>query len=262
MGAGPSVLVTNDDGIGSRFLHELVAALNEHFEVFVCAPDGERSWIGHAISRRARLIPKPVDGMGCTAWKVNGTPADCVNLALGHLVPRKPDVVVSGINLGYNVTWPMILSSGTVGGALEGALDGLPAMAVSMALPADRFDAIREKQGEVEGELLDSLRATAQKAAAFTSELVGDSSDGNLFVHNLNFPENTTEDTPLVEVVPARLRIGSLFAPSETGGYQLLYRTEWLENTDPAPNSDLAALRTGQASHASLDFAKAISSPQ
>ncbi len=262
MGARPSVLVTNDDGIGSRFLRELATALSERFEVFVCAPDEERSWIGHAISRHTRLVPESIEDLGYPAWKVNGTPADCVNLALGHLVPRKPDVVVSGINLGYNVTWPMILSSGTVGGALEGALDGLPAMAVSMALPVDRFDAIREKQGEVDGELLNSLRVTAQRASAFAQELGGESPERDLVVHNLNFPERTTEDTPLVEVVPAQLRIGSLFTPGETGGYQLLYRTEWLENADPAPDTDLAALRAGQASHAPLDFAKAISSPQ
>jgi len=262
MGAGPSVLVTNDDGIGSCFLRELVAALGERFQVFVCAPDQERSWIGHAISRQTRLIPEPVDGLGCTAWKVNGTPADCVNLALGHLVPRKPDVVVSGINLGYNVTWPMILSSGTVGGALEGALDGLPAMAVSMALPVDRFDAIRERHGEVDGGLLDSLRITAQKAAAFAQKLEGDSFEQDLVVHNLNFPESTTETTPLVEVVPAQLRLGSLFTPLETGGYQLLYRTEWLDNATPAPDTDLAVLRRGQASHALLDFTKALSSPR
>ncbi len=57
MGAQPSVLVTNDDGIGSRFLRELVVALSERFEVFVCAPDEERSWIGHAIMKLKKEMP-------------------------------------------------------------------------------------------------------------------------------------------------------------------------------------------------------------
>jgi len=264
MAERPTALVTNDDGIGSRFLIELANALRKEFEVFVCAPDGERSWIGHAISRKDRLIPESVHEFGCPAWKLNGTPADCVNLAIGHLLPRRPDLVISGINLGYNVTWPMILSSGTVGGALEGALDGLPSIAVSMALPVDEFDAIRDRQGEVDGSLLKSLRKSAQRASAFGLELAkrSSTSDPGLVVHNLNFPENTTEGTPLLEVEPAQLRIGSLFTADQTGGYQLLYRTEWLEDANPRPNTDLAALQASQASHAQLDFANATSSTE
>lgn len=254
MGSAVTVLVTNDDGIGSRFLFELASALGERHNVFVCAPDGERSWIGHAITRHERLTPQEVDGFDCPAWKVNGTPADCVNLALGHLIPKRPDVVVSGINLGYNVTWPMILSSGTVGGALEGALEGLPSIAASMSLPVDRFDEIRERQGEVKGSLLDSLRISARRTADFVDELPNDSRNGKIRVHNLNFPENTKEDTPLVAVKPAHLKLGSLFSPDAEGGYRLLYRPEWLDNADPAPNTDLAALRQGHASHALLDF--------
>jgi len=259
MSQAPIALVTNDDGIGSRFLLELTSALIERFEVFVCAPDGERSWIGHAISRHQRLVPEAVEGMNCQAWQVNGTPADCVNLALGHLLPKKPDIVVSGINLGYNVTWPMILSSGTVGGALEGTLEGIPSVAVSMALPPEEFDDIRENQGEVHGDLLHSLRVTAQKASSFAEELAESSDEQEFVVHNLNFPEFSTEETTMMTVEPARLRLGSLFAPDETGGYQLLYRTEWLDEADPEPNTDLAALRQGKASHAKIDFSNSSS---
>jgi len=254
MGSKPSALVTNDDGIDSRFLRELVFALSKRFEVHVCAPDGERSWIGHAITRYDRLVPESVEAFDCPAWKVNGTPADCVNLALGHLLPRRPEIVLSGINLGYNVTWPMILSSGTVGGALEGSLEGLAAVAVSMSLPPDQFDAIRESQGKVDGSLLRSLQISAQRAAEFAEQLMEGPPEPGLVVHNLNFPEDANEDTSMMEVEPAQLRLGSLFAPDETGGYQLHYRTEWLEKANPDPNTDLAALRVGQASHARIDF--------
>tara|TARA_Y100000588_G_scaffold34197_1_gene33195 strand:- start:7834 stop:8604 length:771 start_codon:yes stop_codon:yes gene_type:complete len=254
MGPEATVLVTNDDGIGSRFLLELAKAVGERRNVFVCAPDGERSWIGHAITRHERLIPQEVDGFDCPAWKVNGTPADCVNLAIGHLLPKKPDVVVSGINLGYNVTWPMILSSGTVGGALEGALEGLPSIAASMSLPVDCFDEIRENHGEVKGSLLDSLLVSARRTADFVDELANDSCNEKIQVHNLNFPENIKEETPLATVQPAHLKLGSLFSPDAEGGYRLLYRPEWLDDADPAPDTDLAALRQGYASHALLDF--------
>ena len=135
-------------------------------------------------------------------------------------------------------------------------------MAVSMALPVDEFDAIRDRQGEIDGSLLESLRASAQRASEFGQELAGRSfdSDSGFVVHNLNFPENTTKDTLLVEVEPAQLRIGSLFTPDQTGGYQLIYRTEWLESATCEPNTDLAALKAGQASHARLDFANATTS--
>jgi 5'-nucleotidase len=258
MGDKPTVLVTNDDGIGSFFLIELASALSSRFEVFVCAPDGERSWIGHAITRIDRLVPTPVEGFPCPAWKLNGTPADCVNLALGHLLPKKPDLVVSGINLGYNVTWPMILSSGTVGGAMEGTLGEVPSIAVSMALPVDEFDSIRENQGRLDGSLLHSLRESARRATTLGFEIAENSSAEGLVVHNLNFPENTSPETSLVEVEPARIKLGSLFSPDQEGGYHLLYRAEWLESSKPEPNTDLAALHSGQASHARLDFSNAL----
>ena len=144
----PLVLATNDDGIDSEFLHVLVSELVKSFEVVTCAPDGERSWIGHAISRHAELVPKKIDGFPSVAYSLNGTPADCVNLACGHLLGREPDLVVSGINLGYNITLPMILSSGTVGAALEGSLLGFRAMAASMSLPVDQFTKSAKTKGK------------------------------------------------------------------------------------------------------------------
>jgi 5'-nucleotidase len=103
----PHLLVTNDDGIESAFLHRLVAALLPKFKVSVAAPAFEQSWIGRAISRHQEIevlcgashFPAEV-----TAWAINGTPTDCVNIALGHLLERPADAVVSGINIGYNTT--------------------------------------------------------------------------------------------------------------------------------------------------------------
>ena len=89
---------------------------------------------------------------GKQAYSVNGTPADCVNLAVGNLLERKPDVVVSGINLGYNVTMPMILSSGTVGGAMEASLLGLRPWQPVLHCPT-KFDQIRDSGGKVKGEI-------------------------------------------------------------------------------------------------------------
>ena len=145
----PLALITNDDGIDSNFLRVLIEESTSLFEVLVCAPDQEKSWIGHAISRHQKL--KPVargKDFDCHAYSLNGTPADCVNFAIGNLLPKEPDLVISGINLGYNVTLPMILSSGTVGAALEGSLLGVPAFASSMALPEESFEEIRKNMGK------------------------------------------------------------------------------------------------------------------
>ena len=95
----PLALLTNDDGIESSFLLALVEAFSSSFEVVTCAPDGERSWIGHAISRNAKLLPRKIDDYPSLAYALNGTPADCVNLACGNLLPKAPDLVVSGINI-------------------------------------------------------------------------------------------------------------------------------------------------------------------
>ena len=125
----PLALVTNDDGIDSAFLHRLVEALAKDFEVAVAAPAFEQSWIGRAISRRTEVevIPSPSHfPSGVQAWAVSGTPTDCVNIALGNLLDRQPDIVVSGINIGFNTTETLILCSGTIAGAMEGAQWGLP----------------------------------------------------------------------------------------------------------------------------------------
>ena len=81
----PLALLTNDDGIDSFFFRVLVEEAQEYFEVFICAPDGERSWIGHAISRHQKLRPvQKDDAFSCPAYSLKGTPADCVNFASGE----------------------------------------------------------------------------------------------------------------------------------------------------------------------------------
>jgi 5'-nucleotidase len=103
-------------------------------EVWVCAPEHERSAISHAITMGVPLRVRPtlLPGVSAQAWSVSGTPADCVKLALEELVPRRPDVVISGINRGPNLGTD-VLYSGTVAAAAEGMLEGLPSIAASLA---------------------------------------------------------------------------------------------------------------------------------
>jgi hypothetical protein len=124
-----------------------------------------------------------------------------------------------------------------------------------MALPVEEFDEIRESKGQVSGSLLDSLRESAQRSAMHALALCEKPAESELVVHNLNFPENTSDQTELVDAFPDNLRLGSLFQPMEDGnGFGLIYRTEWLDVATPTEGSDLAALRNSQASAARLNF--------
>jgi len=128
------ILLTNDDGINAPGIKALSNALRRLGEVFIVAPDSEKSAMSQAITvhHPIRVDKHPVPHPGMEAWRVGGTPTDCVKLALeALLVDRMPDIVVSGINLGPNLGTD-VLYSGTVSAAIEGALHDLPAVAVSL----------------------------------------------------------------------------------------------------------------------------------
>ena len=133
MAQKPLILVTNDDGVHAPGLRALVAALAEAGEVHVVAPDREVSACSQSLTLKHPLRAENVEP-GFHA--VDGTSADCVNLALIKLLPRRPDLVVSGINRGANLGED-VFYSGTVGGAREGTFFGIPSMAVSLAVRAE-----------------------------------------------------------------------------------------------------------------------------
>lgn len=126
------ILLTNDDGIRAVGLRALYGALiKAGHRVHVAAPMTEQSAVGHAVTLFSPLRVKQVEEAGFSGLGISGTPADCVKLALSHLLPKKPDMIVSGINAGANVGVD-VLYSGTVSAATEGALAGIPALAVSV----------------------------------------------------------------------------------------------------------------------------------
>jgi 5'-nucleotidase len=125
----PLILVTNDDGVHAPGLKALALALEAAGEVHVVAPDREMSACAQSLTLKHPLRAERVDD---GIWAVDGTPADCVNLALVKLLPRRPDLVVSGINNGANLGED-VFYSGTVGGAREGTFFGVPSFATSLA---------------------------------------------------------------------------------------------------------------------------------
>jgi 5'-nucleotidase len=127
------ILLTNDDGIYAKGIEVLAAHLRKIAQVTVVAPDHERSAAGHAITLWDPLRVTQVDRNGAFfGYAVDGTPAACVKIAIQRLLKQKPDLVISGVNLGPN-TGTNIIYSCTVSAALEGAVLGVPSMAVSLA---------------------------------------------------------------------------------------------------------------------------------
>jgi len=128
----PRILLTNDDGIYSKGIYALWEAMNEIGDVTVLAPNTEKSAVGHAVT-----ISDPIRIESCSrhgnfkGYAVNGTPADCVKIAIGSFLDKEPNIVVSGINAGSNMG-TNILYSGTVSAAAEGTMLGVPSIAFSL----------------------------------------------------------------------------------------------------------------------------------
>lgn len=252
------LLVTNDDGIDSVFLHELVRALlaADH-EVFVVAPRVEQSWTGASKSRhRAVHSSKAEKALGCAAWVVDGTPSDCVNIGLDHLVPGSPEAVISGINVGLNASLGFILGSGTVAGACEGALHGLPGVALSQNLSIPVYDDLKERGGAPDAGLMEIISCSAAHAARIAPALVAATPAQSFIVHNVNFPYPCLPGTEMVRTVPARIMLPGLFSPrADDGTHRLVFKLGD-ETLQGGPMTDRSALEAGLISHTILDFSK------
>jgi 5'/3'-nucleotidase len=124
----PHILLTNDDGYQATGLRSLAEALEEFASVSIVAPSREQSGTAQSLTLRQPIV---CNAAGERQWAIEGTPADCVIVALHKLLPEKPDMVISGINHGANLG-ENVYYSGTVGAAREGALHHIPSVAVSL----------------------------------------------------------------------------------------------------------------------------------
>ena len=165
-----TILVTNDDGYFSPGITALAAALEPLGEVIIVAPHSEASAVGHSLTLRRPLRLELVRN---NVYSVDGTPTDCVNIAIDEVMTRRPDIVVSGINHGLNIG-DDVTYSGTVAGALEGALLGYQAIAVSMRTTTGEWD----------------FAPAAALAASLAAELLERPLPGRTFL-NINVPQGT-----------------------------------------------------------------------
>jgi len=223
------ILITNDDGIEAPGLKTLVLAFVGKAEVAVAAPDQERSATSHSVTLRR---PVGMREVGPRQWAIEGTPVDCVHLAVLKLLDFRPDLVISGINHGANLGCDIIYS-GTVAGAREAALLGLPAFAISL----NSYNS----------------HPNFDTAAAFAVELaervIAKGLPGSVFL-NVNVP-----DLPSAEIKPFRItrqgkriyskKIEEILQPGGKRGFVL---GGDISRGEPIEDSDIVAVEQGHIS--------------
>jgi 5'-nucleotidase len=232
------ILLTNDDGIFAPGLAAMERALRELGEVFVAAPSTEQSGVGHAITFLTPLTAKEVfEGDRRRGWAVDGSPADAVKLGISEFCPRRPDLVVSGINAGLNAGIN-VLYSGTVAAAVEGAFFGITSVAVSL-----EWD-----------DHPDYARAAAIGLDVIRGLLARRPAPGSLF--NVNIPTSALVGRPELRVVPMSVaRYGEAFERRVDPRGRAYY---WATNEPPPPpsplESDVTALAAGAVTLTPLDY--------
>ncbi|MEM6798261.1 MAG: 5'/3'-nucleotidase SurE [Planctomycetota bacterium] len=238
------ILLTNDDGIYAPGLDAMRRALSRLGDVSVVAPATEQSGVGHSITFLTPLMAKEVftaEASGAErrlGWAVDGSPADCVKLALAKFSAEPPDLVVSGINGGLNVGIN-VLYSGTVAAATEAALNERPSIAVSLEYDEHPHFA---PAGEIAVEVI----AMMLKNNAWRNHLL----------YNLNIPTTATVEAPGKTLDPAAAARDLLIAPMNVSPWPAVYderrdpknrRYYWAAGTLPDPyineTSDLAGIR-------------------
>jgi len=181
------IMVTNDDGVTSPGITALADAVSELGNVMIIGPEAEQSAAGMSLTfgRPLRVTKVHVGRRVCYA--VSGSPADSTLIGVHHILPRKPDAVVSGINKGENLTIQDIFASGTVAAALSAALLGIPAIAFSMEMPPGR--------NVIHGKKDRSFSVPAKFAAQILKDVLERGLPRGADMLNVNFPWGTTTKT-------------------------------------------------------------------
>ena len=217
------ILVTNDDGYFSPGLRALANALGALGEVTIVAPQTEASAVGHALTRRRPLRLELIEP---SIYAVDGTPTDCVNIALHEVMKHKPDLIVSGINKGLNIG-DDVTYSGTVAGAFEGALLGYPAMAVSLKFTRGDWD----------------FGPAAAAATTLAAALLERPLPHRTFL-NVNVPQGTPEGVR-VTVQAKRNHITKVANRLDPRGRPYFWIEEASDDWEPDPRSDHQAVLDG-----------------
>ncbi|HXC77754.1 MAG TPA: 5'/3'-nucleotidase SurE [Candidatus Acidoferrum sp.] len=222
----PLILLTNDDGYRSDGLAALASVLGSLGDVTIVAPVEEASAIGHALTLRR---PLRLDKISDRVYGVDGTPTDCVNIAITQVYRQLPDFVVSGINKGWNLG-DDVTYSGTVAGALEGALLGVPGLAVSLRATRGDYD----------------FRYAARAAVTLAEAMLRRPLPSRTFL-NVNVPKGQPKGFR-VTVQAKRNHVTSVAERRDPKGRAYFWIEEGQNEWHPHDRSDYQAVRDGYVS--------------
>jgi 5'/3'-nucleotidase len=211
------LLIVNDDGIASPMLAPMAAKLAPLGQVSIVVPAEEQSWKAKAMTRFGRIYARASAEFGVPAFAVTGTPSDCVNLAIHHLLPTRPDWVIAGINIGSNAGAAFVISSGTVGAALEGLVQGVPSVAFSTYLRPEYFREWNASKCLTHPHALEIIDTATARMAAMMANLIERGPPCPGAVLNVNFPGIVGPQTPVRWVPLQDSRYGAVFRPDGDG---------------------------------------------
>lgn len=210
------LLLTNDDGVDSPALLPFARALSELAHVEVVVPARERSWIGKAITRFDEIRVRRETREGIDVQVADGYPADCTQLGVHSLFGTKPDLVVSGINVGLNHGLGFLLSSGTVGAAAEAWIAGIPAVAFSTGDPHHHRAWAKEAWSDASRPFWE---AAAELAADVLRDILSAGYPEGVDVLSVNFPRYATLESPRRIGGLAKVGYDNIFRQCEPGRF-------------------------------------------
>lgn len=231
----PTILITNDDGISSPGIKALEIALKPLGTVYTVAPETEQSAVAHALTLHRPLRSEKI---GRNRYFINGTPTDCVIIAVSKLLAKKPDIIISGINNGANLG-DDITYSGTVAAAIEGTLLGIPSIAISLVTDYKIGDGLNKSASKLKI-AADYLKETAMKV--LDKGLPYDT------LLNINVPN--TEKVKGVKITKQGKRVydNSIQELRDPRGRECFWIGGGIPQWDTGGNTDLEAVNSGYIS--------------
>lgn len=226
------ILLVNDDGWNADGIVALWSTLKPHHDVFLVAPDRERSAVSHSFSLHQPIRLKQVDTQ---MFHTTGTPADCVYIALRHVMPTMPDLVISGVNNGPNLGQD-VFYSGTVAGAREAAIHGIPALAVSVVGKRD-FTAAAHRVAEMVEHWVEKFFLVSHISHAQRNYLL-----------NINLADPISQSPFVVTRLGHRNYDAAVEMRYDPRGGQYFWIGGPENDPEQAPDSDIAAVQTGRTS--------------
>jgi len=243
----PLALLVNDDGVRSAGIIALREELANDFECIVVAPSREKSGIGKALTVGDVVKVEKLAPQYGVAYSIDGTPADAVLLALHKLLDEKPDITVTGINLGPNLGIDDILNSGTLGAAMEAAIHGIPSMAISYCIAREFNDSVAHQALEDPG-----LRLAARIARALARMIVDEGMPEDVDVLSINVPDYRSGIKGIRITRPSKKGYPDIHVARE-GGY-VIARWDLTLYPEDFEDTDVGAVKSGYISLTPLNL--------